>query len=78
MQKEEPKVVVVLKRCALETVKAKQGFQLLSAEEHKGQLAKSKRTIAEYRPDIVHRVLFAKKKARGRAANRTFQFLRRC
>jgi len=50
-------IIVVLKQCGIESVKTKHGYELLSADDHKGILAKNKRNIAAYRPDIVHRAL---------------------
>jgi rRNA small subunit pseudouridine methyltransferase Nep1 len=50
------RVIVVLEKAALETVKTKRGFELLNADEHKGILLKHKKEPSEYRPDIVHQV----------------------
>eukprot|EP01066_Platyproteum_vivax_P014253 Platyproteum_vivax@DN6392_c0_g2_i1.p1 len=51
------RVIVVLEEAALETVKVKDSFQLLNADDHKGILARDKRTINLYRPDITHQCL---------------------
>jgi hypothetical protein len=53
------RVIVVLEKAALETVKTKRGFELLNADEHKGILLKHKKEPSEYRPDIVHQVRVA-------------------
>lgn len=53
----QKKVVVVLEKCSLETVKTKKGFELLHADEHKFLLLKHKKDPSEYRADIVHQVL---------------------
>lgn len=51
------RVIVVLTKAALETVKTKRGFELLNADEHKGILTKHNKEPSEYRPDIVHQAL---------------------
>lgn len=50
------RVIVVLTKAALETVKTKKGYELLNADEHKGILQKHGKDPSEYRPDIVHQV----------------------
>eukprot|EP00916_Digyalum_oweni_P026177 GHVL01043051.1.p1 GENE.GHVL01043051.1~~GHVL01043051.1.p1 ORF type:complete len:239 (+),score=33.47 GHVL01043051.1:39-719(+) len=51
------RVVVVLYKARLEIVKVRDSYQLLHADEHKGLLAKFKKQISEYRPDITHQCL---------------------
>ena len=50
------RVIVVLEKASLETVKTKKGFELLNADEHKGVLKKHNKDASTYRPDIVHQV----------------------
>jgi hypothetical protein len=57
------RVIVVLTKAALETVKTKRGFELLNADEHKGILTKHKKDPSEYRPDIVHQVFLSSNSA---------------
>lgn len=56
-QKEHPKLTVVLEKAALETIKTKKGYELLSADTHSKILKKNNKNAADYRPDIVHRAL---------------------
>lgn len=51
------KVIVVMERASLETVKTKQGFQLLNCDDHYGLHKKLKRNPIDSRPDIVHQCL---------------------
>jgi len=51
------KIIVILQKAALETVKTKKGYELVSADSHKSILTKLKKDISEYRPDIVHQCL---------------------
>jgi len=56
-EKEKKKVVIVLEKAALETVKTKKGFELICADTHASLLKKLKKDPKEYRPDIVHQCL---------------------
>lgn len=51
------KVIVVLVKASLETVKTKKGYELISADSHKHILQKLKKNPSEYRPDILHQCL---------------------
>ena len=51
------RVVVVLEKACLETVKAGKGYELLNCDDHAHILKKHKRDPAECRPDITHQVL---------------------
>ncbi|GAV05699.1 hypothetical protein RvY_15791 [Ramazzottius varieornatus] len=52
------KLIVILERSQLETVKSGKGFSLLSQEKHEHVLKRSKRTEEGYpRPDITHQCL---------------------
>jgi len=51
------KVIVVLVKASLETVKTKKGYELVSADTHKQILQKLKKNPSEYRPDILHQCL---------------------
>jgi len=53
----EKKVIIVLEKASLETVKTKKGFELVSADTHRGILKKFKKEPGEYRPDIAHQCL---------------------
>ncbi len=54
------RVIVVLEQASLETIKTKKGYELACADTHAGMLKKLRKdaTPAEFRPDILHRVLF--------------------
>jgi rRNA small subunit pseudouridine methyltransferase Nep1 len=51
------RLIVVLERASLETVKAGQSFQLLNSDDHAHILKKNNKNAAEYRPDICHQCL---------------------
>ena len=51
------RLIVVLERASLETVKAGQSFQLLNSDDHAHILKKNGKNAAEYRPDICHQCL---------------------
>ena len=51
------RVIVVLERASLETVKAGKSYELLNCDDHAHILKKHKRDPAECRPDITHQVL---------------------
>ena len=51
------KVIIVLVKASLETVKTKKGYELVSADSHKFVLQKLKKNPSEYRPDILHQCL---------------------
>jgi rRNA small subunit pseudouridine methyltransferase Nep1 len=51
------KVIVVLVKASLETVKTTKGYELVSADSHKHVLQKLKKDPSEYRPDILHQCL---------------------
>ncbi|CEM23225.1 unnamed protein product [Vitrella brassicaformis CCMP3155] len=51
------RIVVLLEKACLETVKLKESHQLLNCDDHQSYLAKNKRDIADIRPDIVHQCL---------------------
>jgi len=51
------KLIIVLEKASLETVKTKKGFELLSADSHSGILKANRKNAADYRPDILHRCL---------------------
>jgi rRNA small subunit pseudouridine methyltransferase Nep1 len=55
------RVIVVLWRASLETVKTKRGeFQLLNCDDHRSLITKkSGKDPAELRPDIVHQELLS-------------------
>ena len=51
------KVIVILERSSLETVKTKRGYELLNCDDHKMLHKKMKRDFKLSRPDITHQVL---------------------
>jgi len=53
------RVIVVLEKASLETVKTKRGYELLNADDHKGIHRKMKRDFKLSRPDICHQALLA-------------------
>lgn len=54
------KVIVVLDRASLETVKTKRGdYELLNADDHRRIASKNDRNPSDYRPDILHQELLA-------------------
>lgn len=56
-RKNEKRLIVVLEKASLETVKVGKGFELLNCDDHKGQLKKFNRDPASCRPDIAHQCL---------------------
>ena len=54
--KEGKKVIVVLEKAALETVKTKKGYELINADTHNGILKRYNKDPKAYRPDILHQV----------------------
>ena len=54
------KVIVILAKATLETVKTRRGeFELLNSDDHRGILKKHDRDPNEPRPDILHQELMA-------------------
>lgn len=54
------RIVVVLEKCALELAQPRKGaIELLNCDDHQTLLAKSKRDIADIRPDITHQCLMS-------------------
>lgn len=53
------KLIVVLEKASLETIKTKRGFELLCADSHAKLLKKNNKNATDYRPDILHRSLLA-------------------
>lgn len=51
------RLIVVLDRACLETVKVGKGYELLNCDDHAHILKKHKREAAECRPDISHQML---------------------
>ncbi|XP_050701003.1 ribosomal RNA small subunit methyltransferase NEP1-like [Eriocheir sinensis] len=54
---QEKRLVVVLERANLETVKNGKGYELLNCDDHMGLMKKYKKDPANYRPDILHQCL---------------------
>lgn len=54
---EQRKVIIVLVRSSLETVKTKTGYELVTADTHRSLLTKMKKDPADFRPDITHQCL---------------------
>ena len=51
------KVIIILDRAQLETVKTKKGeFQLLNCDDHLNLMKKNNKDPQLYRPDILHQV----------------------
>lgn len=55
--KRQPLVTVVLLKAALETIKTKKGYELITADTHASLLAKLNKDPSLYRPDITHQCL---------------------
>ncbi|CAC5383599.1 EMG1 [Mytilus coruscus] len=53
----EKRVIVILERASLESVKVGKQFELLNCDKHKGLAKKFKRDISQCRPDITHQCL---------------------
>lgn len=54
------KIIVILDRATLETVKTKKGeFQLLNCDDHVSLMRKYNKDPQDYRPDIIHQELMA-------------------
>ena len=51
------RLIVVLEKASLETVKNGKNFELLNCDHHKGILKKNDRDIGSVRPDITHQCL---------------------
>ena len=51
------KLVVVLVKAGLETIRTKKGHELVTADTHASLLLRLKKEPSEYRPDIVHQCL---------------------
>ncbi len=51
------KVVIVLEKACLETVKTKHGVELITADTHASILKKLKKDPTQFRPDILHQCL---------------------
>eukprot|EP00940_MAST-03C_sp_MAST-3C-sp2_P001245 g1245.t1 len=51
------KVIIILEKASLETVKTKKGYELLNCDDHRHVHKKMKRDFRESRPDITHQVL---------------------
>ena len=58
-EKDKGKIIVILERSSLETVKTKRGYELLNCDDHKMLHKKMKRDFKLSRPDITHQVLLA-------------------
>lgn len=54
---QEKRLIVVLEKASLETVKVGQKYELLNCDKHKALAKKLKKDIAMCRPDIVHQCL---------------------
>ncbi|KAJ8043061.1 Ribosomal RNA small subunit methyltransferase NEP1 [Holothuria leucospilota] len=54
---EDKRLIVILENASLETIKTKDGFELLNCDRLKGLLKKHKLDPAKYRPDIAHQCL---------------------
>ncbi|CAI8032865.1 Ribosomal RNA small subunit methyltransferase NEP1 [Geodia barretti] len=53
----EKRLIVILEKASLETVKVGRKFELLNCDDHKKELSKHGRDIAAARPDISHQCL---------------------
>ncbi|KAL3858248.1 hypothetical protein ACJMK2_012845 [Sinanodonta woodiana] len=53
----EKRLIIVLEKASLETVKVGKQFELLNCDKHKGLAKKYKRDASQCRPDIVHQCL---------------------
>ena len=51
------KLIIVLVKSSLETIQTKKGYELVTADTHKGLLLKLRKDPSEYRPDITHQCL---------------------
>ncbi|KAF6204961.1 hypothetical protein GE061_019128 [Apolygus lucorum] len=54
---QEKRLIIILERAQLETVKAGIAFELLNSDDHKAILKKNDRPASDCRPDIVHQCL---------------------
>jgi len=55
--RENKRLIVILERASLETVKSGKSFELLNCDDHRGILKKTGKDPALYRPDITHQCL---------------------
>lgn len=57
---EKRKIIVILDKASLETVKTKKGeFQLMNCDDHLSVMRKHSKNPEDYRPDIIHQELMA-------------------
>jgi rRNA small subunit pseudouridine methyltransferase Nep1 len=53
----QKRLIIILEKANLETIKIGQNFELLNSDKHKPQLAKYGREMTSGRPDITHQCL---------------------
>jgi rRNA small subunit pseudouridine methyltransferase Nep1 len=54
-----PRVIVILEHANLETANTKKGIELLNCDDHQRLITKMKRTLEEFRPDVLHQCLLS-------------------
>ncbi|XP_057295082.1 ribosomal RNA small subunit methyltransferase NEP1-like [Hydractinia symbiolongicarpus] len=54
---QQKRLIVILERASLETVKNGKNFELLNCDDHKHIMKKHDKNPADYRPDITHQCL---------------------
>ncbi|XP_064118770.1 ribosomal RNA small subunit methyltransferase NEP1-like [Macrobrachium nipponense] len=57
LKNQEKRLIVVLERANLESVKHGKGYELLNCDDHMGLMKKFKKNPSDYRPDILHQCL---------------------
>lgn len=57
LKNQEQRLIVILERANLESVKHGKGYELLNCDDHMGLMKKYKKDPADYRPDILHQCL---------------------
>ncbi|XP_076043031.1 ribosomal RNA small subunit methyltransferase NEP1 [Oratosquilla oratoria] len=57
IRNQQKRLIVVLERANLESVKNGRAYELLNCDDHMGLMKKYKKDPADYRPDILHQCL---------------------
>ncbi|XP_041456732.1 ribosomal RNA small subunit methyltransferase NEP1-like isoform X1 [Lytechinus variegatus] len=56
-KKQKKRLIVVLEKSSLETIKTSKGYELMNCDHHKHLMKKHKREPSDCRPDITHQCL---------------------
>lgn len=56
-KKQKKRLIVILEKASLETIKSSKGYELMNCDHHKHLMRKHNREPSDCRPDIVHQCL---------------------